>query len=237
MSDTAVPVHVAIVMDGNGRWARKRMLPKVAGHRAGVKALKEVIKHSIRRGVRVLTVFAFSSENWERPEKEVHHLMQLFVEALRDEVPVLYENCIRIRFIGDDTRFSSRLQKEMAAASAETEELDRLNLVVAMNYGGRWDILQAARHLAEQVQSGTMQPAQITAESFRQCLSASDLPDPDLLIRTSDEYRISNFLLWQTAYTEFFFAKELWPDFDTAAYDRALAAYAQRDRRFGKVKS
>ena len=237
MSDTAVPVHVAIVMDGNGRWARKRMLPKVAGHRAGVKTLKEVIKHSIRRGVRVLTVFAFSSENWERPEKEVHNLMQLFVEALRDEVPILYENRIRIRFIGDDTRFSSSLQKKMAEVSAETEDLDRLNLVVAMNYGGRWDILQAARNLAEQVQSGTMQPAQITAESFRRCLSAPDLPDPDLLIRTSDEYRISNFLLWQTAYTEFFFAKELWPDFDTAAYDRALAAYAQRDRRFGKVKS
>lgn len=233
--DQSLPKHVAIVMDGNGRWAKKRMLPKAAGHRAGAKAFKEIIKHSVRRGIRILTAFAFSSENWGRPEEEVHDLIQLFVEVLRNEAATLHKNNIRIRFIGDHSRFTPSLQQEMTELSAATAIYDRLTLVVAMNYGGRWDIVQAAKAVAMKVQSGDMQPEQITTDTFHRHLSTADLPDPDLVIRTSKEYRISNFLLWQSAYAEFFFSEKLWPDFDITAYEKALEAYALRERRFGKV--
>lgn len=228
-----VPRHIAIVMDGNGRWAKKRILPRTAGHQAGVKAVQKVLKQCGERGVEVLTLFAFSSENWRRPEEEVHVLMELFVSTLEQQTEALHENGIRLRFIGDKSAFSEKLQQEIANSEEKTKSNSRLTLVIAANYGGRWDILQAARKIAEEVKQGMISSDSISLESIDSRLSFPDLPEPDLFIRTGGEYRISNFLLWQLAYTELFFTDTLWPDFNEKSLDLAIEAYAGRQRRFG----
>lgn len=230
-----VPRHVAIIMDGNNRWARKRLMPGVAGHKAGVDAVKAAIEVCAEEGVEVLTLFAFSSENWRRPEDEVGALMELFLGALRREVRRLRENDIRLRIIGDRSRFAPELRKAMDDAEALTAECCRLTLVVAANYGGRWDITQAARQLASRVAAGTLEAESITETHLQSCLSTADWPLPDLCIRTGGERRISNFLLWQLAYAELYFSDLYWPDFKQDALREALADFARRQRRFGKT--
>lgn len=231
----AVPKHVAIIMDGNNRWARKRLLPGVAGHKAGVDAVRAVIEVCAEAGVEVLTLFAFSSENWQRPADEVSALMELFLTALRREVRRLKENQIALRIIGDRSRFHPELQAAMAEAEAQTAGEHRFVLQVAANYGGQWDIVQAAQQLAVKVQVGELQPEQIDARLLQSCLSTADLPLPDLCIRTGGERRISNFLLWQFAYSELYFSDLYWPDFKHDAMRAALADFATRQRRFGKT--
>ncbi|PKM31189.1 MAG: di-trans,poly-cis-decaprenylcistransferase [Gammaproteobacteria bacterium HGW-Gammaproteobacteria-11] len=230
-----LPRHVAIIMDGNNRWARKRLMPGVAGHKAGVDAVKAMIEVCAEEGVEVLTLFAFSSENWRRPEDEVGALMDLFLGALRREVRRLHENDIRLCIIGDRSRFSSELQRAMADAEQLTQDCKRLTLVVAANYGGQWDIAQATRKLAEQVATGQLKPEQVNEQRIESCLSTAPWPSPDLCIRTGGEHRISNFLLWQLAYAELYFSDLFWPDFKHDALRAALADFAQRQRRFGKT--
>lgn len=230
-----IPRHVAIIMDGNGRWARKRHLPRVAGHRVGLEAVRKTIKGCISSGVEALTLFAFSSENWRRPKEEVGVLMNLFLAALQNEVKKLHKNGVRLRIIGDKSAFNEDLQRHIAESEALTRDNDRLCLNIAANYGGRWDITRACRHLTDEVLAGRLQSDQITPELIRRQLSLSDLPEPDLFIRTGGEQRISNFMLWQLAYTELYFTDLLWPDFDEAAFEEALASYAGRQRRFGRT--
>lgn len=229
------PRHVAIIMDGNNRWARQRRLAGVAGHKAGVKAVRSTVETCARQGVEILTLFAFSSENWRRPEDEVSALMRLFVLALEREVKKLHRNNIRLRIIGDLTAFNGNLQRQMAHAEALTRDNTRMTLVIAANYGGHWDITQAARKLAEQVRAGFLTPADITEASLEQQLSIGDLPPPDLMVRTAGEQRISNFMLWHLAYTEFHFSQVFWPDFREAEMLAALNDYASRKRRFGRT--
>lgn len=223
-----LPGHVAIVMDGNGRWARQRWLPRVAGHKQGVEALRRVVRAALERGIPVLTVFAFSSENWSRPADEVSGLMELLSIGLQREVPSLSENGVRLHFPGERTGLSARVIQGLESAEQATAHNRRLVLNVCFNYGGRWDIVQAARTLAQRGE-------EITEDSLSSAMALSHVPDPDLLIRTGGETRISNFLLWQSAYTEFVFTDTLWPDFDAAQLDHALAEYARRERRFGKT--
>ena len=230
-----VPRHVAIIMDGNGRWAKQRGLPRTAGHREGVKSVRAVVDESRQRGVTTLTLFAFSSENWCRPRAEVTILMELFMAALRSEVRRLNENGVALRIIGERSAFSEKLQRRIAEAEALTAVNTQLNLQVAANYGGRWDIVQAARRLAMAVQSGQLDPSQIDEQRLSAELSFPDLPEPDLFIRTGGEQRLSNFVLWQSAYSELYFSDVLWPDFGAAAYGAALDDYAQRQRRFGRT--
>ncbi len=230
-----VPRHVAIIMDGNGRWARKRLLPRVAGHRAGLESVRRVVRSCVERGVEALTLFAFSSENWRRPAEEVGLLMELFLFALQREVKRLHKNNVRLRIIGDLSRFDQKLREHIDAAQTLTAGNDGLVLSIAANYGGRWDITEAARRLAEAVQRGELEPAAITPERLAAHLNLSDLPEPDLFIRTGGEKRISNFLLWQLAYSELYFTDTLWPDFDTAAFGAAIDSFAQRERRFGRT--
>ncbi len=225
-----VPRHVAIIMDGNGRWAKKRFLPRVAGHRRGVEAVREVVKACAARGVECLTLFAFSSENWRRPAEEVSLLMQLFLRALQQEVGRLHESGIRFRVIGDLSAFDAAIVEHVRRAEALTAANDGLTLTVAANYGGRWDILQAANACARE------HPGEpITEALLARHLCLGDAPEPDLFIRTGGEERISNFLLWQLAYTEFHFTPVLWPDFDERALDEAIASYRTRERRFGRT--
>lgn len=228
MTVQRVPHHIAIVMDGNGRWANKRFLPRIAGHKVGVDALKRCAKACDARGVRVLTVFAFSSENWQRPSDEVSGLMDLFAIALAREVPQLNADGVQLRFIGERQGLSARVLKGIEQAEAVTALNTRLVLNVCFNYGGRWDIVQAAAKLAGQ---GILP----TEQHLSQAMALAHVPDPDLVIRTGGELRISNFLLWQSAYSEFVFVDTLWPDFDDAALAAAIAAYAGRERRFGKT--
>ncbi len=230
-----VPKHVAIVMDGNGRWAARRGLPRTAGHREGVKTARNVIEACGRLGTETLTLFAFSSENWRRPTSEVSLLMSLFLTTLKSEAKRLVENNVHLRFIGDRSAFSSRLQESIAQVERDTRRCDGLTLVVAANYGGRWDITQAARELAGKVASGHLEAAEIDTEALHRHTCLSDLPEPDLLIRTGGEYRISNFLLWQLAYTELHFTDCLWPDFDDVALKAAYADFARRQRRYGRT--
>jgi undecaprenyl diphosphate synthase len=232
-----VPAHIAIIMDGNGRWAEQRGYPRVFGHRRGATALRATVRACIERGVRVLTVFAFSSENWRRPSSEVGALMQLFVQSLRREVRRLHEAGVRLRFVGERGRFEPALQARMAEAEALTAGNERMTLVVAVNYGGRWDIAQASRALAEEVAAGRLSPAAVDEASLAGRLALSDLPEPDLLIRTGGEQRVSNFLLWQLAYAELYFTPVLWPDFNATEIDRAIAWYAGRERRFGQTSA
>lgn len=236
MSEPApIPAHVAIVMDGNGRWAQRRHRPRTEGHRAGQKALRRVIEHAGRRGVKIVTVFAFSSENWNRPADEVSRLMELFMRALDREVAEIHENGIRIRFVGERSAFAPELQRRMSAAEQLTAGNDALLLNVAVNYGGRWDILEAARAMARESARGRLDPDAVGEDEFSQHLSLTGMPDPDLFIRTGGEMRLSNFLLWQAAYAELWFTEVLWPDFGEAELDDAIAAYARRERRYGRV--
>ncbi|OQC11709.1 undecaprenyl diphosphate synthase family protein [Candidatus Skiveiella danica] len=222
----AIPHHIAIVMDGNGRWATRRYLPRVAGHRQGVESLRRCVRACSDRGVRVLTVFAFSSENWNRPPEEVSGLMELLAMALGREVPQLKHDGVRIHIVGDRSTLSEKMRLGLTQAEATTAQNTRLILNVCFNYGGRWDIAQAAAKLAAQGEP-------ITEASLDRAMALAHVPDPDLLIRTGGERRISNFLLWQAAYSELYFSDRLWPDFDEIALDEAIADYGRRERRFG----
>lgn len=228
-----VPRHVAIIMDGNGRWARQRHRARTWGHRAGVKSVRAVVEESVRRGVGTLTLFAFSSENWRRPVSEVNVLLDLFMSTLRGEIRRLQENGVRLRIIGDRAAFSDKLQQRIAEAEALTADNERLCLQIAANYGGRWDITQAARRLVADVQAGHLSPAAIDEAALAARLSFADQPDPDFFIRTGGEKRLSNFILWQSAYAELYFTDLLWPEFGSLAYGAALDDYARRQRRFG----
>ncbi|MFY0989375.1 polyprenyl diphosphate synthase [Halomonas sp. C05BenzN] len=231
--DGGVPRHVAIIMDGNNRWAKARGLSGVRGHRAGVEAVRAVIRRAAERDIETLTLFAFSSENWKRPKAEVSALMELFLMALKREVRKLHDNGIRLSIIGDREGFSASIQKHIARAEALTADNRGLHLVIAANYGGRWDIAGAARRLAERVAAGELDPAAIDEQALdREVCLAGDAP-VDLCIRTSGEQRISNFLLWQMAYAELYFTPLLWPDFDAEAFDLALDDFRRRQRRFG----
>lgn len=221
-----VPRHVAIVMDGNGRWASKRFLPRIAGHKQGLEALKRVVRLSAKRGIEVLTVFAFSSENWKRPPEEVSGLMTLLSYALSKEVPALHREGVKLRIVGATEHMSARVRDSLAQAESMTAANQGLLLNVCFNYGGRWDIAQAARRLAEAGEA-------ITEESLSTHMATAHCCEPDLLIRTGGEMRLSNFLLWQAAYSELFFSDVLWPDFDEVALDAALSDFASRERRFG----
>jgi len=228
----AVPHHIAIIMDGNGRWAKQRFMPRVAGHQRGVEALRDVVKACRQLGVGYLTVFAFSSENWRRPADEVSFLMSLFLKMLEREVIKLHENNIRLKIIGDRSRFDDKLKLTMREAELLTANNSALTLTVAANYGGRWDMMQAVKAMLKD----RPQLAQtFSEEDLQPYLSMSDAPEPDLFIRTGGEQRISNFMLWQLAYTELYFTETLWPAFDRAELDKAIASYQQRERRFGRT--
>jgi undecaprenyl diphosphate synthase len=229
----ALPRHVAIIMDGNGRWAQARGLPRHAGHKEGVAPVRMCVRECLRNGIGALTLFAFSSENWGRPGEEVSALMGLFVDALDREVDELHQNGVRLAFIGDRQGFPVRLQTRMSASEERTAGNSKLRVQVAVGYGGRWDIVQAARQLAARCASGAMRPADISVERFGDALQLAGLPDPDLFIRTGGERRISNFLLWNLAYTELYFCSELWPDFNETGFKAALEDFAMRQRRYG----
>lgn len=232
-TDSTLPARIAIVMDGNGRWALQRKRPRSMGHKAGLKALRAVIEHCGHLGIKELTVFAFSSENWRRPEKEVSRLMDLFMRALDREARELDENDVCIRFIGDLGAFSPVLRQKIRRAQAQTARNKRMIINVAVNYGGRWDIVQAARKLATACAEGLIKPEDINEELLAKQICLNESGDPDLLIRTGGEMRVSNFLLWQSAYTEMYFTPVLWPDFGPDCLDEAIAAYQSRQRRYG----
>ncbi|CAD7850845.1 MAG: Undecaprenyl diphosphate synthase (EC 2.5.1.31) [Olavius algarvensis Gamma 3 endosymbiont] len=236
-SKSSVPGHVCIIMDGNGRWAKKRLMPRSYGHRKGVDSTRLAVEFFARAGIKHLTLFAFSSENWNRPAEEVSSLMELLVQSLRQYTAELHEKRIRIRFIGDRSSFSADLQQQIQHTENETGANRNMVLNIAANYGGRWDILNASRRLAQQVQAGAIDPADIDDRLFADGLSLGDCPDPDLFIRTGGEQRVSNFLLWQLAYTEFYFCETLWPDFAEPDMTAALAEYSKRQRRYGKTAS
>ncbi len=227
-----IPRHIAVIMDGNGRWAKQRFLPRIAGHKRGVESVRSAVRTCAERGVDYLTLFAFSSENWRRPIEEVKFLMQLFVHALENEVTKLHDNDIRFRVIGDLSRFDARIVELIQGAEEKTKYNQKLTLTVAANYGGRWDVLQAVNRMLRE------QPAKAggyTENDLAPYFAMGDAPEPDLFIRTGGEKRISNFLLWQLAYTELYFTDLLWPDFDAAALDVAIASYQQRERRYGRT--
>ena len=227
-----VPRHIAVIMDGNGRWAKKRFLPRIAGHKRGVEAVRACVRACAECGVEYLTLFAFSSENWRRPKDEVKFLMQLFMHVLEDEVVKLHRNGIRLRIIGDLSRFDEKLIQLVQTSEEKTDKNQKLTLTIAANYGGRWDMLQAMNRMM------LAQPAKVgnyTEDDLAPYLSMCDAPEPDLFIRTGGEKRVSNFLLWQLAYTELYFTDLLWPDFDGVALDDAIASYQQRERRYGRT--
>jgi len=228
-----IPTHVAVIMDGNGRWAEARTLPRHAGHRSGVKSVRETVETAARRGVSYLTLFAFSSENWQRPAEEVSGLMKLFLEALQREVDDLHRNNVRLTFIGAREQLQAGLIRKIAAAEEQTRNNSGLNLIVAVAYGGRWDIVTAARKLAARVLNQELSVADIDDEKLGGELALAGVPDPDLLIRTGGEQRVSNFLLWNLAYAELWFCDCLWPEFGERQFDEALSYYASRQRRYG----
>ncbi len=230
-----VPRHVAIIMDGNGRWARKRGLPRFAGHKAGMDSVRAMVKVCLSEGIECLTLFAFSSENWRRPAEEVGLLMNLFMVALDHEVKKLHKHGVRLRIVGDVSAFAPELQQRITAAEQLTAGNTALTLIIAANYGGRWDITQAARSVAEEVARGELTADAVSQELIESRLSLAGLPEPDLFIRTGGEQRISNFLLWQLAYTELYFTPLLWPEFDDKAFADALQSFAGRQRRFGRT--
>lgn len=233
---TNLPRHVAITMDGNGRWAKIQGVPRAAGHRAGLKPTRMAIQECARRGIEALTLFAFSSENWNRPADEVSSLMTLFVDSLDREIDELHANRVRVRFIGDRKLLSVRLQTRIAGAEQRTAANDGLKLQIAMSYGGRWDIVQAAQELARQCSSGSLRVAEIDEIRFAAATQLADVPDADLMIRTGGEQRISNFLLWHAAYAELFFTPVLWPEFGAADFEAALVFFDSRERRFGQTQ-
>jgi undecaprenyl diphosphate synthase len=230
-----MPRHVAVIMDGNGRWATSRMLPRMAGHERGVAALRAIVEACATRGIEALTVFAFSSENWRRPEEEVSFLMGLFLRALQREVRSLHAAQVQLRVVGDLSAFSQKLRDAIVSAEAKTANNTGLVLSVAVNYGGRWDLLAAMRRMLDERPELAEAGRAITEEHLTPYLSLADLPEPDLFIRTGGETRVSNFMLWQLAYTEFYFTDCLWPDFGEEAFARALQAYRSRERRFGRA--
>ncbi|MBS3963690.1 MAG: isoprenyl transferase [Methylomonas sp.] len=227
------PRHIAIIMDGNGRWAQKRMMPRVMGHHAGVKAVRKIVEYCAKQGIEVLSLFAFSSENWRRPREEVNLLMDLFLSTLQTEVDKLDKNNIRLKIIGDRAGFSNKLQLKIRDAEAQTASNTGLTLVIAANYGGRWDITQAVTQIVAGIQNATIAPGDVSEALIDNYLVTAGLPEPDLFIRSGGEERVSNFLLWQLAYTEFYFTKTLWPDFDGALLQEAIASFKGRQRRFG----
>jgi len=234
-SQASVPGHVCIIMDGNGRWAKKRLMPRSYGHRKGVETTRLAVDFFARAGVGHLTLFAFSSENWNRPAEEVSSLMELFMQSLRQYTAELHEQQIRIRFIGERSSFSEDLQRQIQQTESETGANRNMVLNIAANYGGQWDIVNASRRLAQRVRDGAIDPADIDQRLFAGHLSLGDSPDPDLFIRTGGEQRVSNFLLWHLAYAEFYFCDRLWPDFSEADMAAALAEYSRRQRRYGKT--
>lgn len=234
MTISPVPEHLAIVMDGNGRWAKRRFMPRVAGHKAGLEAARKTVKACVKQGVKVLSLFAFSSENWQRPPAEVTALMELFLNGLEREVPMLHEHHVQLRFIGDRSRFNDKLVKKIHEVEQLTQANTGMILIIAADYGGQWDITQAVRQLALAVEKGELSSQAIDAQDIAAHLSFADLPHPDLFIRTSGEMRISNFMLWQLAYSELYFTSTLWPDFDEQELATAFLHYQSRERRFGK---
>jgi undecaprenyl diphosphate synthase len=222
-------------MDGNGRWARKKGMLRLEGHRAGIASVKTVIRSCIKHDISILSLFAFSSENWQRPAEEVDFLMSLFLDALKKEVTKLSEQGVRLLFSGDRSLLSPQLQSQMLESETQTQHNRSLTLNVMVNYGGKWDITQAVKTMALRIQSGSLQPEAVTEAELSKHLNRAQLPDPDLFIRTSGEYRISNFFLWQLAYTELYFTDVLWPDFDECEFDKALHSFANRKRRYGSV--
>ncbi len=233
VGENGIPRHIAIIMDGNGRWAEKRFMPRAFGHQAGVKAVRKIVEHAGNLGVEVLTLFAFSSENWRRPKEEVSLLMSLFVETLQGEIDTLDKNGVRLKFIGDRSAFPDILQQKMQEGETQTKANQALTLVIAANYGGHWDISRAMQRIVDKIRSGELENQPITPELIEKHLSTSGLPDPDLFIRTGGEERVSNFLLWQLAYTELYFTGTLWPDFDQSSLDDAIKSFKSRQRRFG----
>ncbi len=230
-----LPKHIAIIMDGNGRWAKQKSLPRIAGHRAGVKALHKIVYFCAKEGIEALTVYAFSSENWKRPRTEVSMLMELFTTSLQQRFKELHDNNVRLRFIGDLTPFPEKLRQSMTDTVNLTTNNTGLNLVVAVNYGGRWDITNAFKALNKKISDEGLKIEDVSEDLIAEFMCLTDLPEPDLFIRTGGEMRISNFLLWQLAYTELYFDDCLWPDFDTARLGKALQWYAGRERRFGRT--
>jgi undecaprenyl diphosphate synthase len=227
------PRHIAIIMDGNGRWAQKRFMPRAVGHQAGVRAVRKIVEYCIKQKIEVLTLFAFSSENWRRPAPEVSLLMALFMASLQREINKLDRNNIRLRFIGDRTAFPEKLQQKMTDGELQTQDNTALTIVVAANYGGHWDICQAINKVTNKILTGELHNQKINEELIGQHLSTADLPEPDLFIRTGGEQRISNFMLWQLAYTEMYFTTTLWPDFDQNSLEDAIKSFKSRQRRFG----
>ena len=228
-----IPSHVAIIMDGNHRWAKERHLPGAAGHRAGAKRLREIAEAGVDMGIRTLTLFAFSTENWQRPSGEVSVLMDLMRHVMGNDLAELHRRNVRLRVIGERARFADDIQRKMEECEALTRDNDALNLVVCVNFGGRWDIVQATRRIAVQIAAGRLQPDQIDENLFGQVMSMGELPDPDLLIRTGGDHRVSNFLLWDLAYTELYFTDQYWPDFSRESLVDAVAEFGNRKRRFG----
>jgi len=235
MTDNGNPRHIAIIMDGNGRWAEKKYMPRALGHKAGVKVVRNIVEHCVKEKIEVLSLFAFSSENWRRPKKEIELLMDLFMGTLQSQVDKLDKNNIKLRIIGDKAAFSAKLQNKIEQAQVQTENNTGLTLVIAANYGGRWDIAQAFQQIIKKIDSGEIQAQDVSEELIAQFLTTADLPEPELFIRTGGEERISNFLLWQLAYTEFYFTETLWPDFKPDLLADAINSFRGRQRRFGRT--
>lgn len=233
MSSNSLPRHVSIVMDGNGRWAKSRGLPRIAGHKAGAKTVRDVIEYASNKGIEVLTLFAFSLENRARPQSEVSFLMSLFLDSLERNTNELHKNNICLRIIGDHRGFDNKLLAQICASQELTKNNRGLKLIIALNYSGHWDIVQATQRLGKKIQNGEINPESVTIKLFQEYVCLSDLPEPDLLIRTSGEQRLSNFMLWQAAYTEIFFTPTYWPDFNCNTFEQALEFYQTRQRRFG----
>jgi undecaprenyl diphosphate synthase len=233
MTDNGNPRHIAIIMDGNGRWAVNKKMPRIMGHRAGVKTVRSIVEFCVKEQIEVLSLFAFSSENWRRPKKEVNMLMELFMGTLQSQVDKLDKNNIKLKIIGDKSAFTDKLQNKIFQAEQQTESNTGLTLVIAANYGGHWDITQAFQKITTKILAGELETQDISEELISQNLTTSELPEPDLFIRTGGEQRISNFLLWQLAYTEFYFTDSLWPDFDQVLMTKAINSFKSRQRRFG----
>ena len=233
MTTAILPKHVAIIMDGNGRWAKKRLLPRVAGHKAGVDSVDRIVEACVEKNISVLTLFAFSSENWQRPAQEVTFLMQLFLSSLEHYAKKIHKKNVQLRIVGDRSRFDEKLRATMTRIEQLTGQNTGLKLVIAVNYGGQWDICEAMRQLASEIEQGKLTSRDITPELIESKLALADLPHPDLFIRTSGEQRISNFLIWQLSYSELYFTDVFWPDFSVKEFEKALDFFANRERRFG----
>ncbi|WFP51068.1 isoprenyl transferase [Methylomonas sp. EFPC3] len=231
--DNGNPRHIAIIMDGNGRWAQKRLMPRIMGHHAGVKTVRKIVEHCAKENIEVLSLFAFSSENWRRPKDEVSLLMELFMSTLQAEVDKLDRNNIRLKIIGDKSAFNDKLQDKIRSAEVQTGHNTGLTLLIAANYGGRWDVTNAIRQIVAGIKAGTIDEQAVNEDLVERYLQTAGLPEPDLFIRTGGEERVSNFLLWQLAYTEFYFTDALWPDFDQNALQKAIDSFKRRQRRFG----